>query len=104
MTPVARIGNYIFRVFLKHLQTHPGSDDSKVVVVNISSFCRSGRFHQMAGGTSAGSLGLRRIVVLRMDPDGPGIGKLFILAMAGEAEKPEDLQRLGGLVEFKKES
>ena len=40
----------------------------------------------MARGASAGSLGLRRIVVLRMDPDGPGIGKLFIFAMTGKAE------------------
>ena len=83
---IARIGDHIFRVFLKHLQAHHGPDDSKVVVVNISCFCRSGRFYQMAGGTSAGSPGLRRIVVLCMDPDGPGIGKLFIFAMAGEAE------------------
>jgi hypothetical protein len=40
----------------------------------------------MARGTSAGSSGLRGIVVLGMDPDGPGIGKLLILAVAGETE------------------
>jgi hypothetical protein len=40
----------------------------------------------MAGGASAGSSGLWSIVVLGMDPDGPRIGKLFVFAMAGEAE------------------
>ena len=40
----------------------------------------------MAGGASAGSLGLWSIIVLGMNPDGPGIGKLFIFAMAGETE------------------
>jgi len=40
----------------------------------------------MAGRTSAGSLGLWSIVVFGMDPDGPGIGKPFVFAMAGEAE------------------
>ena len=40
----------------------------------------------MAGGASAGSPGLWSIVVLGMDPDGPSIGKLFVFAMAGEAE------------------
>ena len=40
----------------------------------------------MAGGASAGSPGLRSIVVLGMDPDGPRIGKLFVFAVAGKAE------------------
>src|SRR4030043_143067 len=40
----------------------------------------------MAGGATAGSPGFRRIVVLGMDPDGPGSGKLFVFAVAGEAE------------------
>jgi hypothetical protein len=40
----------------------------------------------MARGASAGSSGLWSIVVLGMDPDGPRIGKLFVFAMAGEAE------------------
>ena len=40
----------------------------------------------MARGTSAGSSGLRGIVVLGMDPDGPGIGKLLVFAMTGEAK------------------
>jgi hypothetical protein len=40
----------------------------------------------MAGGTSARPSGLWSIVVLGMDPDGPGIGKPFVFAMAGEAE------------------
>jgi len=40
----------------------------------------------MTGGASAGSLGLRGIVVLGMDPDGPGIGKLFVLSMAGKTK------------------
>jgi hypothetical protein len=40
----------------------------------------------MAGGASAGSPGLWSIIVLGMDPDGPGIGKPFVFAMAGEAE------------------
>lgn len=56
------------------------------MVVNISSFCGSSRFHHMTGGASAGSPGLRGIVVLRMDPDGPRIGKLFVFAMAGETK------------------
>ena len=40
----------------------------------------------MAGGAAAGSPGLWSIVVLGMDPDGPGSGKLFVFAVAGEAE------------------
>ena len=40
----------------------------------------------MTGGASTGSPGLRGIVVLGMDPDGPRIGKLFVFAVAGEAE------------------
>jgi hypothetical protein len=40
----------------------------------------------MTGGASAGSPGLRGIVVLGMDPDGPRIGKLFVLAMTGKAK------------------
>ena len=40
----------------------------------------------MAGGASAGSPGLWRIVVLGMDPDGPSIGKLLIFSVAGETE------------------
>src|SRR4030042_2070208 len=56
------------------------------MIVNTSSFCRSSGFHEMAGGAAAGSPGFRRIVVLGMDPDGPGSGKLFVFAVAGEAE------------------
>ena len=41
----------------------------------------------MARGTSADSSGLWGIVVLGMDPDGPGIGKLLIFAVAGETER-----------------
>jgi len=40
----------------------------------------------MAGGTSTRSLGLRGIVMLGMDADRPGIGKFFVLAVAGKAE------------------
>jgi hypothetical protein len=40
----------------------------------------------MAGGASAGSLGLWRIVVFGVNPDGPSIGELFIFPMAGETE------------------
>ena len=40
----------------------------------------------MTGGASAGSPGLRGIVVLGMDPDGPRVGKLLIFAMTGEAK------------------
>ncbi len=39
MASATRIWDYIFWVFLEHLQTHPGSDDSKVMVVNIAGFC-----------------------------------------------------------------
>lgn len=86
MASATRIRDHILRVFLEHLQTKPGSDDSKVVVVNVASFCGSSRFHQMAGRASARSPGLRGIVVLGMDPDGPGIGKLFVFSVAGETE------------------
>ncbi len=40
----------------------------------------------MARRTSAGSSCLRGIVVLGMDTDGPGVGKLLIFAVTGEAE------------------
>jgi hypothetical protein len=40
----------------------------------------------MTGAASAGSPGLRSIVVLGMDPDGPSIGKLLVFAVAGEAK------------------
>ena len=40
----------------------------------------------MTGGASAGSPGLRGIVVLGMDPDGPRVGKLFVFAVTGEAK------------------
>jgi len=40
----------------------------------------------MAGRTPANSSGLRSIVVLGMDPDGPRIGKFFVFAMAGKTE------------------
>jgi hypothetical protein len=40
----------------------------------------------MTGGASAGSSGLRGIVVLCMDPNGPRIGKLFVFAMTGKAK------------------
>ena len=40
----------------------------------------------MTGGASAGSPGLRGIVVLGMDPDGPRVGKLLVFAMTGEAK------------------
>jgi hypothetical protein len=40
----------------------------------------------MTGGASAGSPGLWGIVVLRMDPNGPRIGKLIAFAMARKAE------------------
>jgi hypothetical protein len=40
----------------------------------------------MTGGASAGSPGLRGIVVLGVDPNGPRIGKLFVFAMARKAE------------------
>jgi hypothetical protein len=40
----------------------------------------------MTGRTSAGSPGLRGIVVLGMDPDGPRVGKLFVLPVTGQAE------------------
>jgi hypothetical protein len=40
----------------------------------------------MAGGASAGSPGLWRIVVFGVDPDGPSIGKLFIFSVTGETE------------------
>jgi hypothetical protein len=40
----------------------------------------------MAGRASTGSPGLRRIVVLGMDPDDPGIGKPFVFPMTGKAE------------------
>ena len=40
----------------------------------------------MTGGASAGSPGLRSIVVLGMDPDGPRVGKLFVFAVTGEAK------------------
>ncbi len=40
----------------------------------------------MTGRASAGSPGLGGIVVFGMDTDGPRVRKLFIFAMAGEAE------------------
>jgi hypothetical protein len=40
----------------------------------------------MTGGTSAGSSGLWSIVVFGMDTDGPGVGKLFVLSVTGQAE------------------
>ena len=40
----------------------------------------------MTGGASAGSPGLRGIVVFRMDPNGPRIRKFLVFAMAREAE------------------
>ena len=40
----------------------------------------------MTGGASAGSPGLRGIVVLGMDPDGPRVGKLLVFAMTGETK------------------
>ena len=73
-------------VFLEHLQADSGSDDSKVMVMNIAGFCRRGRFDQMAGRTPTGPSGLRRIVMLGMDSNRPGISKFFIFAMAGETE------------------
>ncbi len=83
---VARIGNHVFRVFLKHFQTHSGPDDSEVVVMNISSFCGSSCFHHMTERASAGSPGLWGIVVLGMDPNGPRIGELVVFAMTREAK------------------
>jgi len=40
----------------------------------------------MTGGAPAGSPGLRGIVVLGMDPNGPRTGELFVFAMARKAE------------------
>jgi hypothetical protein len=40
----------------------------------------------MTGGASAGSPGLRSIVVLGMDSNGPRIGKLRVFAVARKAE------------------
>ena len=40
----------------------------------------------MTGGATTRSRGLRRIIVLGMDPDGVRVGKLLVFAMAGEAE------------------
>jgi len=40
----------------------------------------------MTGGTSAGSSGLRSIVMLGVDPDRPRTAELFVFAMAGEAK------------------
>jgi hypothetical protein len=40
----------------------------------------------MTGGATAGSPGLWSIIVLGMDPNGPGIGILFVFAMARKAE------------------
>jgi hypothetical protein len=40
----------------------------------------------MTGGASAGSPGLRGIVVLGMDPDGPRVGKLLVFTMTRQAK------------------
>ncbi len=40
----------------------------------------------MTGGAPAGSLGLWSIVVLGVDPDGPGTGILVVFAVAGKAD------------------
>ena len=86
MASIARIWDHVFRVFLEHLEAHPGFDDPKVMVVNVARFCGSSRFHQMAGGTPTGSPGLRGIVVFGMDPDGPRISKALVFCVARKTE------------------
>ena len=86
VTPIARIGDHILGVLLKHLQTQMGFDNLEVVGMNITCLCRGSCLYQVAGGAATGPLGLWSIIVLGVHPDCSGIGKLLILSVAREAE------------------